>query len=768
MIKQPLISTYTHTSGSQCSEHEDADRFKKIFEDGPLGMAIVNPSFTFIHVNKSFCDLLGYTEDELRSLTFKDITHPDSLPKDIQNVTNLLIGKISSFKTEKQYIHKDGTCIWASTTITSTKTQSGDFLHFLAIIENITERKRILDELLQSNEKLLKIIKTCPDGITITRLSDGTFIEINDSFTELTGYTAEEIIGHSSFQYDSSIWIYKEDRDKLITQLLLHGKVTDMEFPMKIKNGSIRIAQLSARILETNGEQFILAISKDITSRKNEEMELKNSKNFLELIFKKSPDASIITRLHDGLIVDVNERFLSLTEYSRHEVIGKTSIELNLYCNVDNRQKVINMLKTNDNALNFENRFRVKSGKEIDTSMSSQVITLNDEPHIFSIIHDITERKKTEQHLMNAQKLDSLGVLAGGIAHDFNNLLAGIYGYIDLALNSNKQEETREYLENTLATMDRAKALTMQLLTFAKGGAPHQKVTSLPELIKESTHFSLSGSHTSVSFFFENDLWPCHIDKNQITQVIDNIVINAQQAMPNGGTIEIYAQNKTFAENEHLFLTSGNYVEISIKDFGIGIPYNIMPRIFDPFYTTKSKGHGLGLATAYSIINRHKGYIYADSLPDKGSTFHIFLPATPEKHSSTIVTNLIRTDRGTIVIADDEEIVRLTLQKMIEHLGYSVTVKSDCKDAVDFFIKETEENRQINALIFDLTIPGGMGGIDATKEIRKLNQTIPIFVVSGYSDNSAIINPEHFGFTASISKPFTIDELGKTIRQYLS
>jgi PAS domain S-box len=383
------------------------------------------------------------------------------------------------------------------------------------------------------------------------------------------------------------------------------------------------------------------------------------------------------------------------------------------------------------------------------------------------VFRDITEKQKFMDTIQRTAKLESLGILAGGIAHDFNNLLTGIYGYMDLARSVSKDPRLTEYFEAMLATMKRAKSLTLQLLTFSKGGSPVQKITPLLPFIQDTAQFALSGSNISCHFSLAEDLWPCNIDKDQIAQVIDNIVINAQQAMPDGGTIEINAANVSFGEKKHPMLAQGDYVKVSIKDFGIGIPKEIMPRIFDPFYSTKLKGHGLGLATCHSIMSRHGGYIDVESEPGKGSTFHLYLPAS----SGAVVAKAPKVSthkgNGTIIVMDDEAIVRDTFRQMLELLGYTVICKNTGMEVVEFFINETAK-RPITAMIFDLTVPGGMGGMEAVKEIRKLNKKIPIFVASGYADNSVMKDPAEYGFTASISKPFTISDLSELLNKYLT
>ena len=381
---------------------------------------------------------------------------------------------------------------------------------------------------------------------------------------------------------------------------------------------------------------------------------------------------------------------------------------------------------------------------------------------------DITERKRMEVELQKAQKLESLGVLAGGIAHDFNNLLTGIFGFIDLARTASKDPRVSGYLETTLSSINRARALTMQLLTFAKGGAPVRKITPLVPFIKETAQFALSGSTISCKFFLAENLRLCNIDKNQIGQVIDNIVINAQQAMPSGGEIEITAQNVSLGEKEHCLLPKGDYVVISIKDSGIGMHKDVMPRIFDPFYTTKTKGHGLGLATCYSIVNRHGGCIDVGSEPGKGSVFHVYLPASPGPVAANAPAMAARKGSGSIIVMDDEDAIRRTYREMLESLGFSVVCQNDGKAAVDFYRSEVEAKRSYAAMIFDLTIPGGMGGIEAVAEVRKFDGKIPVFVASGYADDPVITDPAKYGFTASLSKPFTIEELSEMLNKNMA
>jgi PAS domain S-box-containing protein len=385
-----------------------------------------------------------------------------------------------------------------------------------------------------------------------------------------------------------------------------------------------------------------------------------------------------------------------------------------------------------------------------------------------SILEDTTERKKTEETIQKSQRLESLGILAGGIAHDFNNLLGGIYGYIDLAHSESGDEKTCKYLKSSLSTIDRAIALTTQLLTFARGGSPVRSVTALVPLLQETVEFALRGSNCSVNFNIDSKLWQCNIDKNQICQVFENITINAKQAMSSGGVIEVSAVNTTLKDSSHPVLPAGQYVKVSIKDNGTGIAKDVMPHIFDPFYTTKAKGYGLGLATSYSIVNRHDGSIDVDSEPGHGSTFHIYLPASGD--APTVSSPKLKRHKGSglFIIVDDEEVVRNTTSAMLELMGYSTVCINEGRAALDYYEKERRAGHQVTAMIIDLTIPGGMGGKEIINEIRKVNSSIPVFAMSGYADDAVMTDPSKYGFTASITKPFMMGQLSAMLDSVLS
>ena len=424
-----------------------------------------------------------------------------------------------------------------------------------------------------------------------------------------------------------------------------------------------------------------------------------------------------------------------------------------------------------------ELRLVKKDGSRFWARLDSTVMQSADGMAVCRVVmSDITIQKRAEEERMNferqvqqSHKLESLGFLAGGIAHDFNNLLQGIFGFIELANRESKDDRITGYLSEALHTTSRARGLTRQILTFAKGGAPVRKTSPLFPFIRETVQFALSGSTVASHFTAPDDLWICSIDKNQIAQAINNIILNAQQAMPPGGTIEIAAANITLKDKEHPPLTKGNYVKLSITDSGCGIPKEIAGHIFDPFFTTRETGHGMGLAISHSIVNRHGGSINVESEPGKGSTFHIYLPASTESVSLPVqeapVSHTVHSGSGTFIVMDDEKIIRDTIAHMLGSFGYTVVCAKNGKEACSAVIEETRANRSIAGMIFDLTVPGGMGGKEAVAEVRKLDTEVPVFVVSGYDDDPVMADPGAYGFTASICKPFRMAELARMLEK---
>jgi PAS domain S-box-containing protein len=413
---------------------------------------------------------------------------------------------------------------------------------------------------------------------------------------------------------------------------------------------------------------------------------------------------------------------------------------------------------------------RRKDGTEFPIEVSTSTIPVEGEWHAVGIVRDISERKKTEQELVKIEKLESLGVLAGGLAHDFNNLLAVILGNISLSLvDADLTDQNFKRLTDVEKAVMRAQDLTRQLLTFAKGGAPVKQTASIREIVEDSCRFSLSGSNVKCEFFFDGDLKAVEVDAGQIGQVINNLVINAVQAMPEGGTIRVKAENATAGLPDEFPLAPGDFIRISIQDQGTGIPRENLSKIFDPYFTTKPKGSGLGLATSFSIIKRHGGYIAVESAQGTGSVFHVYLPVSSgELPAEKMPERALVAGMGRILVMDDEESVRCVVSEMLTAVGYEYELAKDGAEAVELYKQARDKGRPFNAAIIDLTIPGGMGGKEAMQKLIKLDPKVKAIVASGYSSDPVMADCRAYGFSGVITKPYDLQTLSRTLRTVLS
>ncbi len=392
---------------------------------------------------------------------------------------------------------------------------------------------------------------------------------------------------------------------------------------------------------------------------------------------------------------------------------------------------------------------------------------------IVLVFRNVTEKKRTAEELFKAKKLDSLGVLAGGIAHDFNNILAGLLGNIELAkMSLDKNSKSIPLLQEAIKASVRAKDLTQQLLTFSKGGKPVKKTLSIEKTITETTNFLLRGSSITCQFSFPDDLWLVDIDSGQISQVIHNLILNSKQAMPNGGGIKITCSNVANASAETLIdLPDIPFIKITVQDNGSGIDDEYLEKIFDPYFTTKPDGSGLGLAITHSIITKHNGYIAVRSKKNEGVTFVIYLPAADIQTSSPAQIEPEQESenfKAKILVMDDESTVQDVVTQMLEMLGNEVLIARDGKEAIEIFKEHYESGRPVDVTIMDLTIPGGMGGKDAVKEILKIDPAAKAIVSSGYSNDPVMANFHEYGFKAAIAKPFLIRDLKRTLTEVLS
>jgi len=409
----------------------------------------------------------------------------------------------------------------------------------------------------------------------------------------------------------------------------------------------------------------------------------------------------------------------------------------------------------------------------------SQVITVEIMPTLtewfgnkaaLTFFHDTSDRKRIEADRLKASKLESVGTLAGGIAHDFNNILTGIMGNISLArYTANSGKVDLALLEEAEKATRRATGLTQQLLTFAKGGAPVKKRTDINRLLKEAVGFSLHGSNVKGRYDIPGDLWQANIDEGQLNQVVSNLAINSVQAMPAGGVIRVGAQNVSLKANEVALLGNGNYVKITIADSGTGIPPEILGKVFDPYFTTKGAGSGLGLATSYSVIQKHDGHIVIESKLKVGTTVTFYLAAmrSTAARETTTPAEPMR-GSGRVLLMDDEASIRALGKRALEATGFAVEVAADGAAALKLYRDGMKENNPFDVVILDLTVPGGKGGVETVADIREINPEAKVLVSSGYSVNPVMSNYREHGFSGVLNKPYAIEEITHTLSDIIA
>ncbi len=496
---------------------------------------------------------------------------------------------------------------------------------------------------------------------------------------------------------------------------------------------------------------------------------LQASEKKVRALFDNTNDAILIYSLECRLL-EVNRATCERLGYTREELLALPITQLVAPPYIPLVKERVERLKNEGTAI-FESAHRKKDGSILPIEQSCSLIDYDTRTAILCVSRDISERKRIDEERLRTQKLESLGVLAGGIAHDFNNLLTGILGNLSLAkANLPESGEVAERLAETEKATLRAKDLTQQLLTFAKGGAPIKTEASLAGLIQDAAGFAVRGTKAVCEYDFGEDLWLAEVDRGQLGQVLQNLVINAVHAMPEGGTIRLAARNLTVDKDEPP-LTQGKYVLITVRDHGLGIPPEHQAKIFDPYFSTKQNGSGLGLAVVYSVIASHAGHVTVESEPGKGTLFSIHLPSTgksPLAEKPARITALPTKGQGKVLVMDDEELIRNVSTAMLRQLGYEAHAANDGEEAITRYLQAQKEGCPFDLVIMDLTVPGGMGGKEAITHLRQIDPRVKAVVSSGYANDPIMASFGEYGFCGVAPKPFSLQELSELLQMILT
>lgn len=640
---------------------------------------------------------------------------------------------------------------------------------FTTIIIRFLRGASILEGLLEHREIQYKaVVDTVNDGI-LTLSKEGMVSSFNHAAERIFDCSEDKALGGSVLELIS--WKDTERLKQQIDDTGKSGRDSEQEQEGLDCSGNKRVMAISINDSGVEGNQKLVMLVRDITEEKARYETLLKFKD----IFRNSDDALAFIDMHHVYQM-VNEKYQSLFNKKEKDIIGFTVAEVvgeNLFYRFET---YLQRAVLQDDVVNISQWFDMPEGKYF-FSITHKPYHTEDGTIVGVVIsiRDITQQKRAEEEAYKASKLESIGVLAGGIAHDFNNMLTGIMGNIEMAARLlYSPDKARKHLETSSKACKRAAGLTQQLLTFSKGGDPVKRDSDIMAVIHESAEFSLHGSNIPCHIHAVNDLYNTKIDSGQIGQVIQNLILNARAAMPEGGTIDIVCENATDLVNDTLTVSDkkhDTYVKITVTDTGTGIPEDIIDSVFDPYFSTTENGSGLGLALSYSIISKHNGYIFVRSQPGKGTSFIIYLPASEkpdsEKTRELFYGKPVSPAPKRILIMDDDEMIREIGQVMLEDIGHEVIHAENGEQAIELFKQAMNSGNPVDLVIMDLTVLGGMGGKEALEKILEIAPDVKAIVSSGYSNDPVMANFSHYGFRNAVSKPYNHEQFCEVVNATL-
>jgi len=637
-------------------------------------------------------------------------------------------------------------------------------------LQELSELRRCLTESSSSPELtavFFYALESLSEMVVVTDL-EHNIVFVNAASREVLGYSPEDMLGRKSQDFFERIPGNPAELAEKVMQeagdSIWRGEIFNRR-----KDGRLIMVSLKLTVLRDAAGRRLgyVGISEDITPRQQAEAALaqevkdrKDSDEKYRALLNSTPAAIVLLSVPEFRILSLNTAMSNLLGGGEESLIGDKLESLypkDIYerceANMDKALKSGKLLEAEE-----ERDGKIFYNQYIPLSLSdgSRALEL--------LSTDITEYRRLETELLKSSNLESLGILVGGLAHDFNNLLAAIVGNILLVrMKLPEESQLLEILDDAELACFLAEKLTRQLLTFSKGGFPLKEPIRLGDIIEESTRFALRGSSVGSRFEIDQNLWPVDADRGQVGQVMHNLVINSSQAMPKGGLVTVIAENVELGKKSISLLPEGRYVRIKVKDTGTGIHEDIMDKIFDPYFTTKKTGRGLGLATVYSIMKKHEGIILA-SAEEEGAAFQIYFPALPDDvEIKEMVTGEIQRGGGRVLVMDDEELVLRTAERIIKDLDYMVETARDGREVIEKFEKFYKAGTPFDLVILDLTVQGGMGGREALAGLKALDPRVKAIVSSGYSNDSIISDYEKEGFSGVIAKPYTIKKLSRLL-----
>ena len=751
-----------------------SNRYQFLMDAIPDAFFLHTRTGEILQVNNTFTEMYGFDKEEISQLSLADDLSGDGYSEAMAREQLFLAWERGQASFRWMGKRKDGSEFPVEVLLK--RIELNDEKYIMSVVRDITRREKTEQALRESEEKFRAMTDHTTAAIFIYREK---FMFANPASEAVSGYSQEEFL-------QLNFWdLVHPDHRELIRQrgmARIKGENIPNRYNFKIitKNGGVKWMDFSAQRILYEGEWCSLGTAIDITDKIESRDALLQEKERLRITLQSIGDAVIATD-DKGQVLLLNPVASQLCGWDEREAVGQPVSKIFSIVHELTREPISNPVET-----------VMDSGRIVNLSNHTVLLSKDGSEHIIAdsgapirdktgsiigavlVFRDETEKKQVEEELFKTRKLESIGLLAGGIAHDFNNLLTAIMGNLDMAMIKSETAKSTGNLQEAKNAAIRAKDLARQLLTFSKGGAPIRKRMDIANLLEDTTNFILAGGRVSPRFFISPGLYALNADEGQISQVIQNIVLNAKQAMPEGGLIDIAAENTEL--KGHPTMPDGAYVRIFVRDYGLGIPSKYLAKVFDPYFTTKARGNGLGLSTAYSIIKRHEGYIDVSSKPGAGTTFTILLPALVSKSDevtdgetaeetisiSTTVSPL------KILIMDDEDAILEILGEMLSFLGHRVLETLDGEQTIEQFRKSMDQGEPFDLVILDLTVPGGLGGKETIVELRKMMPEVKAIVSSGYANDPVMAQYREHGFQGVVNKPFQMKELSEMIRQVMS
>lgn len=751
---------------------EKERKYRALFEAANDGIFLHSPR-EFVDCNERGAAMYGLSREEIIGRSPAELCperQPDGrLSSEVaaEKIQAALNGEPQNF--EWQSLHATRGPFNVEINLSRVELAGSFFLQ--AFVRDITDRKRAEEALRTSEGRFRLAWETSPDALSISNLKDGTYVDVNEGYTFLTGYPREDVVGRSALEMP--FWADPRDREPFVAALAKHGALRNYETRLRRRDGEIRTILISAGLMSINGDQHLLAVTKDIEDIKRAEEALRTSEEKYRYVVENANDAIFIAQ--DGYVKFPNSRLATMSGFSLEELTSRPFLD---FVHPEDRDFVeaVHQKRMEGELVPamYSLRGITKSGETLWVELSSVFRTWEGRPASLNFMRDISQEKRLESQLIHAHKMEAVGTLAGGIAHDFNNLLQAISGYTELLLQQSAEGErgARELQEISRAAR-RGSELTRQLLTFSRKVESklqpvdlNRVVTGVQTLLERTIPKMIH-----IELRLMTDIKPVNADASQIEQVLMNLAVNARDAMPDGGTLSIHTSNITLDElycRRHPDLSPGDYVLLAVADTGHGMDKATMDHIFDPFFTTKEigKGSGLGLAIAYGIVKSHSGHIRCASRPDQGTVIEIYLPAVEGIEGAQSDLGDSPRPRGgdeTILLVDDDDALRDLGEQMLRLYGYTVISAPDGEDAVEIY---TRHRDRIDLVILDLIMPG-MGGSLCLQELLAVNPDARVLITSGYSPEGESEKAIRSGAAAFLQKPYDLHELLGAVRTIL-